>query len=375
MRRRYIACVLFLVFICGASASAQNQFLSSPFYDSSVELQNAPIYFDDTPHGGAGFAFDYAKGQLLESATWETFEVRAAAGGVAIQSEQSGYGSFVLIKHDEVDSLGRAYYTLYAHLDSVSARIPTRAKDDQNFALWGRMRDGDFLGMAGDTGKVCARPCIHLHFEVFRGEYFENAIDPYDISSELNKFAREAYVPVAFPGCGASILWKECPPRLADGELIVTRDTILTIEFTVGPSSGPADTLTLGFWDGGSGPSAAPFAFASLYDGETLLGTSERIPFCTGSFHWATAASLVGTTACSTVPRIDFSRIFDGSIVGRIVYRPDAGTTQRINPGAAIGEPFSIALYRHVSMGGSSGTSHPPDPVITRVTVSPAPVP
>src|SRR5207245_4441730 len=163
---------------------------------------------DEGGDRGAGFAIDCMRGVVEDSSTWTTFVVAAAADGVASQSSQCGYGNLVLIKHDAVDSLGRPFFTLYAHLadGSISPELPYRDRHDTAYDQWRRVKTGEYLGLAGSTGATeCAHPCIHLHFEVFRGAYFQNPVDPYDISTDAAPRTRSFYPgSVQFSSCGAN---------------------------------------------------------------------------------------------------------------------------------------------------------------------------
>lgn len=78
-------------------------------------------------------------------------EVSSAAGGVvSAVGYNENYGKFVTIKHS-FDT-----YTLYAHLDSVSA-------------FCGQfINAGKVIGRVGSTGRSTG---FHLHFEIIRGKY------------------------------------------------------------------------------------------------------------------------------------------------------------------------------------------------------------
>ena len=144
---------------------------------------------------------------------WATFDVVAAADGDAMWSEQyndgKGFGKFVLIRHDETDASGNHYFTLYGHLADVAAGIEHRDKNAKDYDTWEPVERGQIIGTAGNTD--CENPLeVHLHFEVFRGEYVANKTDPYDIETK-----REYY-----PGwpeyteCGSDRLWTADPPVL-----------------------------------------------------------------------------------------------------------------------------------------------------------------
>ena len=82
-------------------------------------------------------------------------EVRAAAGGnvvhVSREAGASNYGRYVVVEHlwD-----GCPYYTLYAHLSSISVE-PGQP-----------VRQGEVLGIMGFTGAGIDRERAHTHFEV-----------------------------------------------------------------------------------------------------------------------------------------------------------------------------------------------------------------
>jgi len=208
------------------------RFLRMPFNDPSVTMSEGPKYSDGAAHFGAGLGFDFVKGDVFgPSVQWESFPVVAAAEGVAIRSCEGadetaaapysiaqcegGYGHFVIVRHDATDQNGRHYYTLYAHLDpnSIDASIPQRWRRDTDFLRWQRVRAGDFLGMSDQSGRVvCRSSCIHLHFEVYRGGYYLNPIDPYDISTVDVPKTRDAYPEFTSSAtCGPAMLWVTCP--------------------------------------------------------------------------------------------------------------------------------------------------------------------
>jgi murein DD-endopeptidase MepM/ murein hydrolase activator NlpD len=205
-----------------------------PFDDRDVTMSEGPRYSDGSEHFGAGLAFDYVKGDVNGSSDeWQSFAVVAAADGVAIRSCEGadaltvppytdsqcarGFGHFVLVRHDATDSAGRHYYTLYAHLDpdSISPALPQRWRRETDFTHWKRVNAGEYLGMSGQTGLiVCRSDCIHLHFEVYRGGYYRNPVDPYDISTPEDIKTRDAYPEFSsLAHCGSEALWIECPSR------------------------------------------------------------------------------------------------------------------------------------------------------------------
>jgi murein DD-endopeptidase MepM/ murein hydrolase activator NlpD len=82
-------------------------------------------------------------------------EVRAAATGKVVHVSQaanaSNYGKYVVVEHlwD-----GCSYFTLYAHLSSISVEVGQP------------VRQGDVLGVMGYTGAGIDRERAHTHFEV-----------------------------------------------------------------------------------------------------------------------------------------------------------------------------------------------------------------
>ena len=112
---RRIFTPLFLIFITFAVTGAP-KFLTLPFTEPGVNLavQQGWIYSWGSNHYGV----DYIKGEI-DKLPWEAFDVYAAADGVAMWSEQyypdgTGYGKFVLIKHDQTDASGKfLLYTLW----------------------------------------------------------------------------------------------------------------------------------------------------------------------------------------------------------------------------------------------------------------------
>ena len=84
-----------------------------------------------------------------------TDEVRAAAAGTVVHASRearaSNYGRYVVVEH-RWD--GSPFYTLYAHLASISVE-PGQA-----------VRQGETLGIMGFTGAGIDRERAHTHFEV-----------------------------------------------------------------------------------------------------------------------------------------------------------------------------------------------------------------
>jgi len=152
-------------------------FLTLPYTNPGVTIQQGWRYTEklgldpNDPYRHEGI--DYIN-------NWEPFEVLAAANGMAMQSSGGGYGDFVLIYHNEKDNEGRNYLTLYSHLGSIEDSIVYRDRYVVDYADWTPVIQGEKIGVAGATGAKDPS-WIHLHFEVQRGGYAQNRVDPYDI--------------------------------------------------------------------------------------------------------------------------------------------------------------------------------------------------
>jgi hypothetical protein len=230
-----------------------DSFLTLPFTDPGVIIQqtwrySAPIGpnpDDRYAHNG----IDYIKGAIGQS-TWETFDVLAAAEGVAMRSSGGGYGDFVLIRHSKTDGEDRNYFTLYGHLGSIEDKITVRAdRWATDYENWTPVSRGQKIGTAGATGvkdkEGNPRPdWIHLHFEVQRGGYAQNKVDPYDI------YKTRLYYPGGnnYTGSGSHSLWLKDPLRemeelrgIASGETMrVARTGGLGLRLRVSPDLGAA---------------------------------------------------------------------------------------------------------------------------------------
>jgi murein DD-endopeptidase MepM/ murein hydrolase activator NlpD len=114
------------------------------------------------------------------------------------------WGRYVYIEHDEADCDGNKYFTIYAHLDAVSDRIPDSGTV--------RVERGEQIGWSGKSG---TQEGIHLHFEVSTGALPRagERVDPYDLYS-----TREAYPPGDNRECGENRLWTSDPPTLLVAE-------------------------------------------------------------------------------------------------------------------------------------------------------------
>ncbi len=196
----------------GTTNLAASKFLTLPFIDPIIKIQQGWIYtFDPDPYAHQGI--DYVDGEIDNSSTWQSFNVVSAADGVAMQSTSETYGKFVLIRHSEKDSTGSNYFTLYAHLDGVASEIPLKDKHDTDYSTWKPVKRGEFIGKSGATGvrdeHGTPQPTwIHLHFEVNRGGYTQNRVDPYDLYNTRYSYpGGEGYT-----ACGSNYLWTVDPP-------------------------------------------------------------------------------------------------------------------------------------------------------------------
>lgn len=181
------------------------RFLKLPFLQTDgINVQQGWFYtWQSSKHEG----IDYVKGQIDRS-PWSAFQVRAAAGGVAIYtggcndndpSCNTGWGNYVRIKHT-VNNI--VYYTLYAHLQS--SPIATDR--------WVTVKEGDVIGTTGKTGR--ANGVNHLHFEFSRTAYgLGYRFDPYDLYR-----TREAYYPGGsqYRGLGQYPAFTTDPPSYPD---------------------------------------------------------------------------------------------------------------------------------------------------------------
>lgn len=194
------------------------RFLTLPFKDVDIRVRqgwryDAPIGPDPEgpyAHNGIDYIKEDARGN------WLSFDVVAAADGMVVQSSGGGYGTFVYIRHDEKDSAGNNYFTLYAHLDSVATGIVSKPRGSTDYTSWTPVKRGDFIGKAGTTG-VADPTWIHLHFEVQRGGYPYGKTDPYDLYKTRIYYPR-AWLRLGeeneYTNSGPNYLWTTDPPSL-----------------------------------------------------------------------------------------------------------------------------------------------------------------
>jgi len=148
--------------------------------------------------------------------------VVAAADGMAMVSSQyangEGYGKFVFIRHNEKDSDGNYYFTLYAHLNRAAPHIkvyPSEQRWNTEYPQWTPVKRGEVIGYVGKEDTQW----VHLHFEVQRGGYAQNKTDPYDLYKQTTADDNSAdfYPPDGsqYSGSGSDYLWTTDPPSLA----------------------------------------------------------------------------------------------------------------------------------------------------------------
>ncbi len=169
------------------------RFLTLPFTDPQIVVQQGWLYSWGSQHGGT----DYVLGGR-DTGKWRSFDVVAAADGWACGNCTSRQGNAVWIKHQIG---GQTYYTYYGHLAAIEPSIPI---GNQRNVVW--VQRGQKLGVSGSTGA----DSVHLHFQV---NLPSGPVDPYDLWS-----TREPYM----PGCGqcalgTNTLWSTNPPGFADG--------------------------------------------------------------------------------------------------------------------------------------------------------------
>src|SRR5436190_12744640 len=222
MNRRLFSHALLLatILVVGSNARAVPRFLTLPFNDPDVKLQQGWIYTigDQTSCGHQGI--DYIKGTVDNNKTWVTFEVKPAAAGEAVLRTSPSYGDYVTVK-TVID--GTVYYTLYAHLDDTQRKLQPGVPKSVTLA--------DTIGMAGKTG-TGSSGVLHLHFELSRIHFGRPAtnqeatdcqnvnncascrLDPYGVYGQ-----RSHYPPYDQHACANSdYYWIDCPPGVSSTE-------------------------------------------------------------------------------------------------------------------------------------------------------------
>ena len=199
MKRKGMLLLIWLMLGLSSTVFAMPQFMSLPFRDSSVALQQGWYYdFNPPTHNG----IDYVKRDA--SRDWISFDVMAAHDGEAIyvtgmnctDGKTITWGNHVFIK-GEIN--GQKVTTTYAHLFSSS--IPTDR--------WVSVKKGQSIATAGDIGTCLPTGrSIHLHFELRDNHYPSgNKVDPYAVYGYKTDY----------PGCAnrSNYAFTECPPDLA----------------------------------------------------------------------------------------------------------------------------------------------------------------
>lgn len=324
-RLAFLALVFGLVAMSVLGVSAGPQFLTSPFVDDGVVIQQGWKYVSDdgifncvkpfldvagNSHDPEGWrchrGIDYINGTVDELHSWSSFNVVAAGDGYAVGSWSEHYGYFVYVGHSERDDLGRRFFTLYAHLLSGTATVPMRSRSDlardislDDFSAWGWVGRGEKLGEAGDSGSPGR---LHLHFEVQRGGYPLNKVDPYDIYS-----TRDAYVDAS---CGPNFLWTQCPPVAAT----ITPPPLPSAQVTIGPTTlnfgdvliGSCSTAqfaiqhVLGTAPASGTVSASPNPPYSITSGSEFTAAEGAAPLVTVQFCPSVAGVVLGTATVAS---------------------------------------------------------------------------
>ena len=174
-------CIALLVLqSAAASDPAGDRFLTYPFaWDENMRVVAGWEYDDGDQHA----AVDFVKGQSRNPASWQRFDVLAAAAGEACWKYGGGNdpGRTVVITHNVG---GTRYETDYVHLAAVEAEIP-RCPERVPVAR------GMKIGVAGDRswGDRCRPPCVHLHFALVRSG---RPVDPYGIYGRSGRYPQPA---------------------------------------------------------------------------------------------------------------------------------------------------------------------------------------
>jgi murein DD-endopeptidase MepM/ murein hydrolase activator NlpD len=171
------------------------KFLSLPYAESSIQIMNGWTYNYGDPSWDTPLKHQAIDFYLPVNNKKQTFPVVAAAKGKAIHLKllnpatqdyiKPGYGNYVAILHDEKDSKGDHYITIYAHLAEVNSSIPLQKQPDFSKGL--TVDQGVIIGMAGDTGTDKGGG-IHLHFELNKGQIGQFKLDPYDIYNKAPEY-------------------------------------------------------------------------------------------------------------------------------------------------------------------------------------------
>lgn len=188
----------------------------------------------------------YAGGTLhyaINYATTLREPIIASCDGVAIATSSSSdagpgaYGNFVLQRCNETVDSGDHYMVIYAHLDATAPGILSRSRFDTSYDSWTPIGRGEVIGYAGAAGMAGLGRCyVHLHFEVFTGEYAnkrDHRVDPYNVYDR----------PFAYPGDGEGALWAEWPPTYATSATVPMGDPLIGCSPIIGCFADDPDGL------------------------------------------------------------------------------------------------------------------------------------
>lgn len=139
-----------------------------------------------------------------DSETWQSFSVRAAAGGGACLNSPNHEGDAVLITHNVIE--GESMHTYYGHLDEYNANIPDCG---EGLLL---VEIGDIIGQAGSNG-MSNDSYIHLHFQLKRND---EPIDPYDIYGTREFYPDAILTNARFCGENSMFFTEVCPRSQSD---------------------------------------------------------------------------------------------------------------------------------------------------------------
>lgn len=184
MRKSWVPKLLFALsgfFVLQVYGQATPHFLTLPFRNPDVKIQQGWRYnFGDQSYCGHQ-AIDYVNGTVNRSETWKSFEVYPAADGEATLRNSDTLGDYVTVKTVIGNEI---YYTLYAHLDSTQH---TLIKDVHR-----NVTRADRIGMAGKTG-TASNGVIHLHFELSRNDFARGGNYPLEVKNQCGNCRIDPY--------------------------------------------------------------------------------------------------------------------------------------------------------------------------------------
>jgi hypothetical protein len=204
--------VFVFFFLCAPSFAAP-RFLTLPFKDHEVKLQQGWVYTFGNQSACGHQGIDYIKGTIDNSATWQAFDVVAAVDGEAVLRTSVSYGDYITIK-SVID--GATYYTLYAHLDDTKRKL--------NLETVIYVTRGQVIGVAGKTG-VDSNGVLHLHFELSKGGFGQSTcqgvnqcgtcrLDPYGIYGQRSQYPTSTTSP-----CSSGSYWTQCFPTVIQANI------------------------------------------------------------------------------------------------------------------------------------------------------------